>query len=180
MTQNIIIGNIISLSASVFLFSSSITDKLRRVYLFGIIECIFLFLAQVFFGQGAAAVSLLIAAFRNFLLFIGKYTRPFFFLVFFLTLLLGVIFNTGGTIGLIPLVATLIFTVGTYCFKSYIKVKFTLLLILVLWTVYSACVYDFASTVINFTSGVLTVISIVKYYRNKAWRKGFAESGGEK
>ncbi|MBQ7332805.1 MAG: YgjV family protein [Clostridia bacterium] len=166
MLQRIVIGNIISLTASFFLFSGSITEKVKSVYLFGIFECIFLFIAQLFFGQGAAAVSLLIAAFRNLLLFLERYTRPFFITVFLATLFLGLFFNTGGTLGLLPLFATLIFTVTTYCAKEYIKVKLSLLLNLVLWTLYSLLILDLSSTVINITSSVLTVFSILKHLKN--------------
>ncbi len=163
MSQRLLIGNIISLSASVFLFSGSITQKVRRVYLFGVFECIFLFSAQLFFHQGAAAVSLLIAAFRNYLLFIGKYTRAFLILIFFLTLFLGLFFNTGGALGLIPLFATLIYTLTSYCAKSYVNVKLNLFLNLGLWTLYSVFIYDVGGAVINIFSIILTLISIFKY-----------------
>ncbi len=168
MLQRIVIGNIISLTASFFLFSGSITEKVKRVYLFGIFECIFLFIAQLFFGQGAAAVSLLIAAFRNLLLFLERYTRQFFIIVFFATLFLGLFFNTGGALGLIPLLATLIFTVTTYYAKDYIKVKLSLLLNLVLWTLYSLLILDLSSAVINISSSVLTVLSILKYLKSES------------
>jgi hypothetical protein len=167
MPQRIIIGNLISFSGAALLIFSAITENKRRLYLYGVFECILLFIAQLFFGQGAAAVSLLIAAFRNFLIYIGKYSKEKLIAVFVASLVLGLLFNTGGALGLIPLFATLIFTVTSYYAKSYIKVKLSFLFNLFLWTVYSALIFDIASTVVNFFSLVLSVISVLKYYKNK-------------
>lgn len=168
MPQKIIIGNLISLSAAVFLFAGSISKKARRVYLFGVFECILLFVAQLFFGQGAAAISLLIAAFRNLLLVLRKYTRPWLLLVFFSTLILGVLFNTGGIVGFLPLFATLIFTVTSYKARGFLNVKLSLLLNLLLWCIYSFLILDLSSTVINVTSIVLTLCSIYSHLKTKS------------
>lgn len=167
MPQRIIIGNLISLSAATFLFSGAVTENARRVYLFGIFECILLFIAQLFFGQGAAAVSLLIAAFRNLLLYLEKYTRDKFVTVFLLSLIFGLAFNTGGALGLIPLFATLIFNVTTYYAKTYVKIKLSLFLNLALWCVYSALIFDVSSAVINFFSLVFTAFSIFSYMKKR-------------
>ena len=126
MPQRIIIGNLISLAAASFLFCGAITENAERVYLFGTFECIVLFIAQIFFGQGAAAVSLLIAAFRNLLLFFGRYKRLHFTVVFLLSFILGLVFNTGGFVGLIPVIATMIFNLTSYYAKTYIKIKLSL------------------------------------------------------
>ncbi len=173
MPQRIIIGNLISLSAATFLFCGAITENARRIYLFGVFECILLSIAQIFFGQGAAAVSLLIAAFRNLLLFLGRYTRLQFIIIFFVSLAFGLVFNTGGALGLIPLFATLVFTVTTYCARTYIKIKLSLFLNLFLWTVYSILIFDVASAVINFFSLVFVAFSIFKYLKNKRAVKSF-------
>lgn len=167
MPQRILIGNIISLSSSVFLFWGSITARRERVYLFGIFECTLLFIAQLFFGQGAAAVSLLIAAFRNFLLWLGKYTRSFSALIFILTLILGLLFNTGGALGLLPLIATLTLTVTSYYAKTYVKLKLSLFLNLSLWSIFSILIFDVSSSVINLTSAFLTVVSLLKYRKDE-------------
>lgn len=167
MPQRIIIGNLISLSAAVFLFFGAITENARRIYLFGVFECVLLFIAQLFFGQGAAAVSLLIAAFRNLLIYLDKYTRAYLGAAFLSSLVFGLIFNTGGLVGLLPLAATLIFTVTSYYAKGFVKIKLSFLFNLALWTVYSALILDFASTVINFFSLLFTAVSIIRFVKKQ-------------
>lgn len=167
MAQRILIGNLISLATSVFLFWGSISESVKRVYLFGVFECMLLFVAQLFFGQGAAAVSLLIAAFRNFLLYSGKYTLPHLIIVFSGTLFFGITFNTGGILGLVPLLATLIFTLTSYFAKTYIKVKLSLFLNLSLWAFYSIIIFDFSSALINIFSLILIVVSIIKHLNKR-------------
>ena len=166
MPQRIVIGNLISLSGAAFLISSAITENKRRLYLYGVFECILLFIAQLFFGQGAAAVSLLIAAFRNLLLYLERYTRKKVTVFFLLSLVMGLLFNTGGLLGLLPVAASLIFTVSTYYAKSYIKIKISLFFNLFLWTLYSALIFDFASAIVNFFSLMFAALSIFKSLKN--------------
>jgi len=167
MAKNILIGNLISLSASVFLFLGSAARRVKNLYLFQIFECILLFIAQLAFGQGAAAVSLLIAAFRNFLLLIRRYTAPFFALIFLATLIFGLLFNTGGIVGILPLFATLIYTLTTFLAKGFVKVKLSLILNLSLWMIYSAFILDISSVIINFTSFVIASVSLINYKKEK-------------
>ena len=176
MPQNIIIGNIISFSASFFLLWGSASEKVRRLYLFGVFECILLFISQLFFGQGAAAVSLLIAAFRNYLLFIGKYRRSFFILIFVSTAFFGLALNTGGAVGLLPLFATLVYTYTSYSARGYVWVKLSLIFNLFLWSVYSVMISDIGGAFVNIFSLALCLASLVKFYiRERQKREGKEE-----
>ena len=168
MPTRILIGNLISLSSSVFLFSGSASRNVRNVYLFAIFDCILLFIAQVFFGQGAAAISLLVAAIRNFLLTIRKYTAVSFAFIFSSTLILGLLFNTGGAIGLLPVFTTLLYTLTTYYAKGFVKVKLSLLLNLFLWTVYSSLIFDISGVVINLSSFIIAFVSLLNYAKRNS------------
>lgn len=165
MIRRIIIGNAISLFSSVFLFASCMQKTRTRIYAFQIFECLSLLVAQLVFGQWAAAFALLLSAARNALLAIGKYTKAFLATIFILTLALGVLFNTGGLVGMIPTMATLIYTLTSYYAESIVKIKLSVLINLALWLVYSSLIFDIASLAINLISFILNLITLIKAAR---------------
>jgi hypothetical protein len=163
MSNRIIFANSISFVAAVFLAVSCVVKERRLIYFFQLCECIILLFAQLVFGQGAAAVSLMLGVVRNLLLWRGKYRAVSAALVFVFTLILGVLFNTGGYVGFIPIIASLIFALSSYFAKTYIKVKLSLLINLSLWTVYSFVIFDLTSFFVNLISMFLNSISLVRF-----------------
>ena len=158
---NIYVGNAISFISSVFLLLSSIAKSRRKIYLYQSLECLLLLFSQLCFGQLAAALVMLFGVIRNLLLTVGKYNRIWMIVFFVLTAVIGIKINTGGYIGLIPVFATLAYTISTKYAKSYINVKLSLLANLILWSTYSFLIMDYVSATVNSLAAVLTLLSLL-------------------
>ena len=163
MLSKIIIGNVLSFVGAIFLSVSCVLKKREYIYLFQSIECMFLVAAQIFFGQLGAAAVLILSTIRNAMLAFGAYSSRSLAILFSLTLIFGLAFNTGGAVGLIPLIASLAYTVTSYYAKSFSKIKLSLLFNLFIWCVYSYIIFDFAGLAVNFVSFVLNAVSFVKF-----------------
>ena len=147
--MRIIGANIISSIGAVFLCLATLEKDVKKIYLFQAFECLALFLSQAILGQIAGALSMLFGIARNLLIVKNKYSMPYALTFFALTALFGIKFNTGGTVGLIPVIAALIYILTSKIARNVVFVKFALLLNLVLWVIYSFLIKDYVTFFVN-------------------------------
>lgn len=102
---NIIVGNMISLVAGIFLRVSLCVNNDKKVYKFQFLNTFVLMIASLFFNSLVGAFLMAIASARLFIVYKDRFTLHWmaFFLV--LSVVLGLAVNTRGFIGLIPIVA---------------------------------------------------------------------------
>ena len=158
--SNIFFGNTFSLAASVFLCLSAAASGRRETYLFQVGECAFLLVAQLFFGQLGAAAVMIFSIVRNLLLTFDKYNNAWMLVLFVFTGYFGLKINTGGVVGLIPVIATMVYTLSSKLAKSRVNVKIALLLNLFLWVAYSFLIKDYVTAGMNSLAAVLALISL--------------------
>ena len=84
-----------------------------------------------------------------------------------LTVGIGVAVNNRGLIGLIPVAATVQLTLCNYFVKSLRGVKWSFLVNVILWTIYSYCILDIAYGTASAVIAVLTVISLIRLIRKE-------------
>ena len=162
MTINIIIGNIISLAAACFTAASTFLHKRRTVYLCQVWQCILLAVASIFFRSYAGITTLVLCAVRNVFIMKEKYTGKLCAVFFVLVGVAGLISNNRGFIGLIPVFATLLYTVGAYVAKKEITIKWNIMANLILWGIYEAAIMDYASLIsdlVGVTAGIVSLCS---------------------
>ena len=160
MLTRIIIGNAVSLFAACFLFASSAGKTVKRIYLLQIFECLILVIAQIIFGAPEAVFALLVSAMRNTLLVMEKYTRTAMLLVAALSFALGILFYSGTLAGLLPPLATSVYSASCYFAKSFTAVKLSLAFNLFVWCIYSFLIFDFVSFSVNLVSLIIALISL--------------------
>ena len=159
----IIVGNIISLVAAVFMCLSATAARRRTVYIFQLIECGVLMLAQLVFGYPAAAFALALGAVRNMLILLEKYSMPVMVSFVFLILSFAVLTIDGVSVEILPIIATLIFTIGSYFARGVVETKIVFILMLVFWSVYSFIIRDFSTAVTNTVSAILALFAIITH-----------------
>ena len=79
----------------------------------------------------------------------------------------GVLFNSGGTIGLIPVIAATAYCVTTYLARDILLLKSVVAVNLLIWVGYSFLIYDFAAVAINAVAAVLSIASIMRYKKEE-------------
>ena len=160
---DIVFANSLSAVAAVFMSVSCLLRRKTHIYLFQMLECLFLIFAQLVFGQVGAVLSLSVSVIRNLLLVLGRYKRWHMILFTVITLLLGIALNTGGIIGIIPVGAGAIFTVSSFYAEKFAEIKLSLLVNIGLWIVYSAFILDFSTLFMNSVSFALNLASLIRY-----------------
>ncbi len=154
----LVIGNIISFVASMFLLLSCVFKKRNLVFLCQFFECSLLALASIFFESYAGMTTLILCATRNIVIAKDKYTNKIMWLFLVLTAFFGVLSNNRGVVGLLPVIATIFYTLSTYLFKGIMATKVNIFINTFLWVVYSVLIKDYSTTVSN--SVVLITVSV--------------------
>ena len=158
--MRILIGNALSLTAAIFMSLASASSQRRLIFLFQMLDCLFLAVAQLFFGVPSGAVALFIGVIRNTVILKGLYTGPVMLIFALSTLTLGIAINTSGILGIIPVIATLVLTVGSYACCSRVALKFTMLVNLMLWASYSYFISDYATAFANSVSAAICIVTL--------------------
>ncbi len=143
--EKLIIGNLFSLVAAVFTCLSCISKSHRAVFFYQTLECLTLAIAQLIFFQISSSIMLLLGAMRNSTVSRGKYTRWVMLLFVVLTIVLGITLNTGGALGYIPILTTIIYTISTFYAKTFVSLRISILINLSLWLFYSVLILDIST-----------------------------------
>ena len=157
----IVIANAVSLCAAIFMCLSGLSKSRSRIFFFQFLECVALIVSQLIFIKVAGAISMGVGAVRNYLASKNKLTFPL-MLVFFIAIgALGIALNTGGAIGLIPVFASLIFTLTSFYLKGVVATRIAVIFNLTLWVVYSVLIFDLVSAACNFIALTINVFMLI-------------------
>ncbi len=165
--MNIIIGNIISFFAAIFMILSCIVDDRKKVFLFQCINAIMLTVASIFFASYAGCVSLILSAIRNVFIVKEKFTKGMMIIFLLLSLIVGLYINNRGLVGFISIFATMQYTIGCYYIKDPQGTRYNIWVNLFMWVIYSFSILDFSTGISDFTTLVINTISIIKHRKHK-------------
>ena len=158
----IVIGNIISFAAAVFLLAGCWTRDRDRTFLYQIFEAALLCLANVFFNSWSGITTLLLSAIRNWIILKNRFNERW--MVFFgvAVTVLGLLMNNRGWVGLLPILATDQLIICNQYAKRMIPIKLSLLVNTMIWLVYSVMIWDISSTVAQAVTCVACVGAIAR------------------
>ena len=165
--MNLIIGNCISAIAAFFTAKSSWAKDRWHIYMYQVLECLFLAIASIFFNSYVGIVSLLACALRNYLAAIGKLDKKMTLLCLILVVVPGIIVNNRGFIGYIVIVANLIYTLGMWLCRREVTIKCNMILNLALWLIYEMMIIDIPSMIADGTGLTVAVLSLIRLRKEK-------------
>lgn len=141
----LLLGNMLSLAAALLLGLSCWSRVPRRVFACQVAQNLVLAASSLAFGSYSAAVSAALSASRCFVIVKGRYGRTAMLLYAAATAVLGILTNSKGLVGLLPVLATVQYTYCSYRFTGIRGIKWTLMVNLLLWEAYALAIWDFAS-----------------------------------
>ena len=94
-----IIGNILSFFAALFMVASCVVKRKQAVFFCQFLECTLLAVASVFFGSLAGMTTLVLSAVRNLVVAKDRYTKPVMVAFVILTIVAGLLPTRGGWSG---------------------------------------------------------------------------------
>ena len=167
----LLLGNLISLGGAVFLGASCLAKEKRTVYLCLFAESLLLAAAQLVFHMPAGAVALLVAAGRNLLVAFGRFGRWEAVLFSSLTLICGVLADLPAATGaladprlflnFLPVIAGVQLTIASYAAKSLRGVKYSILVNVLLWIVYSFYILDIVTALSNLAIFAIDLAALI-------------------
>lgn len=116
--NNILIGNIISFTGAVFLAVSCVVKSRKQIFVLQFLNCAFLAVASYFFNAYATITTLIICCIRNIFIMRDKFTKPVLAFIIVSVVILGLLSNNRGLIGLMPVAATVEYTTLLLLYKG--------------------------------------------------------------
>lgn len=161
MNIYLIIGNVISLVAAVFTILSSVSHGNKKIYGYQAIQCAVMAVASIFFASASGITTYILCTARNGFLMYEKFTKRMCVVFMILVAIIGCVSNNRGAVGYLPVITTLIYTLGTLLCKGEVNIKLNIIVNLVLWAIYDIIIYDFVTFGIDTVSAIVTLISLV-------------------
>ena len=159
----IIIGNICSLVAMT-LDSYSSTKKTKKDILF--IQNLTLFVygtGSIFLKGYSASVQNFVGIVRNIVAINENSPKWSHYFLIALGVILGLIFNNLGFIGLLPIIANLEYSIAIFVIKDNEKLlKICFMLNVLLFTIFSFFIYNFVGVITNSIVVISCLINILK------------------
>ncbi|WP_405270596.1 YgjV family protein [Methanobrevibacter sp.] len=162
---NILIGNCISFIAGIFLLISCCVNDTKKAYKYQFLEAFTLTISSVFFMSWTGVTTMAIAAIRNAMVYKDKLTLNWTVFFVILSVILGILVNTMGIIGFLPIIAIVQITICNYYLKKIKSIKISFIVNLLFYIVYFIAIYDFTSAVIQIITATIGLISLIKLIR---------------
>lgn len=159
---NIVIGNAISLIAGIFIIMSMWVNDEKKAYYYQFLNAFILMISSVFFFSWTGVTTMAIAASRNMMVYKDRLTRNWTIFFIIISIALGLLVNTLGFVGLLPIIAIVQITLCNYYLKSIKTIKTSFIVNSAIYIVYFLAILDFSSAVIE---SITALIGLVSLYR---------------
>ncbi|MDD5945731.1 MAG: YgjV family protein [Clostridia bacterium] len=160
--SNILIGNIISFAAAIFLAVSCVVKSRKQIFILQFMNCAVLAVASYFFGSYAAITTLALCCIRNIFIMKDKFSVPIMTVILILVIACGVLTNNRGLIGLLPVIATVEYTICCHYITDVGKTRISILVNEAIWIIYSFLVLDFSTAITDIIVVTVDIVSIAK------------------
>lgn len=161
--MGIILGNVFSLCASISDTLSSSRKTARGVLLVQILSQVFYLASTLALKGYSAAVQNAVSIFRNLAAISKKENKLVEWILVILGVVLGLVFNNRGFIGLLPVVANLEYTLAVFRFKDNERaLKIAFAICIALFMVFNVALLNFVGAITNAMVLVMTILFVVK------------------
>ena len=159
---NIIIGNAISLIAGIFLILSMVVNDEKEAYKHQFLNAFVLMISSFFFYSWTGVTTMAIAATRNMMVYKDRLTLNWTVFFIVLSVALGLMVNTMGFIGLLPIIAIVQITICNYTLRQIKWIKLSFIVNEFFYIVYFLAILDFSSSVIEIITAGIGLVSFFK------------------
>ena len=162
LALNIVIGNLISLIAGIFIILNMWVNDEKKAYKYQFLNAFILMISSVFFLSWTGVTTMAIAATRNALVYKDRLTFNLTVFFIIISVVLGVLVNTMGIVGWLPIIAIVQITLCNYYLKSIKTIKTGFIVNSAIYVVYFLAIFDFSSAVIETVTALIGVVSLIR------------------
>lgn len=167
LPANIVIGNVISFVAGIFILLSMWVNDEKEAYKYQFLNAFILMISSAFFLSWTGIVTMAIAASRNAMVYKDKLTFNWTIIFIIVSVIIGCLVNTMGFVGLLPIIALVQLTVCNYYLKSIKSIKISFIINSVIFIIYFLAIWDFSSAVIESITVTVGLISLFRLIYSK-------------
>lgn len=146
--MSVVIGNIISLLASVLMTYSGYIKSKGKFLIVQIVQMSLSALSNFILGGTTGAIINLVNIIRNVLCYKNKLNKYSIILILTLSISLSLYFNNLSFIGLLPLLSTILYTT-LMNIKDIKKFKYLTITTMLLWLIYDICIMNYVSALFD-------------------------------
>lgn len=146
--MNVVIGNIISLLASVLMTYSGYIKSKGKFLIVQIVQMSLSALSNFILGGTTGTIINLVNIIRNVLCYKNKLNKYSIILILTLSISLSLYFNNLSFIGLLPLLSTILYTT-LMNIKDIKKFKYLTITTMLLWLIYDICIMNYVSALFD-------------------------------
>lgn len=162
LPMNIIIGNIISLVAGIFIMLSMWVNDEKKAYKYQFLNAFILMISSMFFFSWTGVVTMAIAASRNAMVYFDRLTFAWTMFFIAISIVLGLWVNTMGIVGLLPIIAIVQISLCNYYLKTIKPIKTGFIVNSSIYVIYFLAILDFSSATIEAITALIGVISLAR------------------
>ena len=167
LPMNIIIGNAISLVAGVFIILSMVVNDEKRAYKYQFWNAFILIISSVFFFSWTGVTTMAIAASRNAMVYYDKLTKHWTVFFIIVSVVIGLMVNTMGFVGILPIIAIVQITLCNYYLNSIKTIKTSFIVNSAIYVIYFLAIWDISSATIEAFTAMIGMVSLVRLLKNK-------------
>ena len=163
----IIVGEVLSLLAALTLAYSTFSNKKDKMIWWQAINAVFYGLSNLFLGAYSAVVTNILTLSRNVLLVKNKLDKKLTIIICILMTIVGIVFNNRALLGLLPIIASVSYTICIYVLKSAQQMRIALVINLMQWMIFDFLVKAYPMFIMDIIIIIVTLINIIRYKKVK-------------
>lgn len=157
----IIIGNIIALIASILMVLAGLQKKKKKILFIQIIQIALSVISNLVLGGYTGAIINALSCVRDILCYKDKMGTKEKIIIIIIAVGLSLVFNNLGWIGLLPLVATVVYIIFMNT-KDVVRFKILIIFSMIMWLIYDLYIKSYTSGVFDFMSVIANLIAILQ------------------
>ena len=167
MIYNFELGTIFSFLCAILICWSTFSNNKVDMMKLQVFNPIFGALSNFFLCSYSAVVTNIVNIIRNYLTYKEKLTKTITIICIILYIILGLLFNTRGLIGIFPIFAASSYAI--FCLKSRNAqtLRYGLVLNQILWLIHNVYIKAYPSMVVEIIISIITIYNIIKYSKQK-------------
>ena len=162
LSLNIVIGNVISLIAGVFIILSMWVNDEKQAYKYQFLNAFILIISSVFFFSWTGVVTMAIAASRNAMVYFDRLTFNWTMFFIAVSVILGLLVNTMGLVGILPIIAIIQLSLCNYYLKTIKPIKTSFIVNSAIYVVYFIAIWDISSASIESFTALVGLVSLAR------------------
>ena len=167
MNLNILLGELFSFIAAFFLALSTFRTKKNKMLIFQLADSIFNAISNLFLNSFSGFVVNIFTSIRNYLSIKEKFNKRELFFYVILILIIGIKVNNKGIVGILPIIASVEYSLFMHKSKSSQIMRIALLINLSLWLIYDFFIKSYPMFIMDLVIILITVINIIRFHNKE-------------